>query len=491
MGAQLNYAKMKELMLQNVSKSKNRTFIQYTKDLIKQYIRNPYGNINNIRNVSAFLARTSMIYKKILAYFAQMPLFYYNIIYKADFIKGIDQKKFMKSYMDIAARLQEIDMQKEFSPIISTALRDGIYYGYIYDGDGDGFFIQSLDPQYCKVSALTGDGQPIIAFNASYFDSGSNSEYVLGTDEGTEGIWADEFVQGYNQYKTQGRDYMWFELLPENTICLCVESDYEMPLPYFLPIFVSLLDLLDLEAILRSKTELENYALLVSQIPILQNTDEVDDFAISIELVNMVQEQLLETVPDLVGVAYSPMPLEVVRFNSNAAEDTDQLGTSMKNLMANSGISELVVSGGSSTNSTGLKQSIMNDESVALGLVKKIESWMNAYIKANYSEDWIFKFLPITYFSQETYITQMKDAASLGIPVAFEYAAGLGKTPMEIMSSTLMENALGIKDGLWKPLSSTYMQSSDEGGRPEEKELTDEGQATRDGEKNLKTKDKG
>ena len=97
---QIQFAKIKELMLQNVSKTKSKTFTQYTKDLIKRYIQNPYSNIDNIRDVSAFLSRTSMIYKKILAYFAQMPLFYYNLIYKSDLSKGIDSSKFLKNYND-------------------------------------------------------------------------------------------------------------------------------------------------------------------------------------------------------------------------------------------------------------------------------------------------------------------------------------------------------------------------------------------------------
>ena len=44
----INFAQLKELMLQNVSKNKSKTFIQYTKERIKQYLQNPYTNINNI-----------------------------------------------------------------------------------------------------------------------------------------------------------------------------------------------------------------------------------------------------------------------------------------------------------------------------------------------------------------------------------------------------------------------------------------------------------
>lgn len=489
----VNFAQLKELMLQNVSKSKSKTFVQYTKERIKQYLQNPYTNINNIRGVSAFLERNSMIYKKILAYFSQMPLFYYNLIYKSDWNTGIDTTSMLTEYMDISSKLQEIKMQKEFSSAIATALRDGVYYGFVYDGEGDGFFIYPLDPQYCKISAINGDGQYVIAFNASYFDAGDNKEYLYGVNEDGEGVWDNVFIEGYETYKSDGRDFMWFDLPVEQTLCLLADDDAEMPLPYFLPVFTSLLDLLDLEQILASKTELENYVLLLSKIPLLSNTEEVDDFAVSLELVQFIQNMIDSVVPNLVGTAYSPCDLEVVNFTkANSSEDTDKLAQSMHNLFSNLGISELVVSSGSSTNSVGLKHSIQNDESFALKFVDRLGSWMNAYLKANYSENFIFKFHRITYFSQDEKATQYKDAATLGLPVATDYATCLGDTPYEMMCKTFMENALGIKAGLWQPLSTSYTQTGDEntGGAPtkDDDDLTDAGVKTRDGDKNKTTK---
>lgn len=486
----IDYAKIQELLLQNVSKARSKTFTQYTKDLIKQYMKNPYSNIDNIRNVSAFLARTSMIYKKILAYFAQMPLFSYNVIYRPDFTKGIDNTKFMKAYQDVLIKLQQINMKKEFSTAIATALRDGAFYGFVYDGEGDGFFIYGLDPKYCKVSAITNNGEYIIAFDAAYFDAGNNKEYLYGVNEDGEGTWDQVFIEGYETYKNQGQDYRWFDLPQEKTLCLLADEEADMPLPYFLPVFVSLLDLLDLEQILMSKTELENYVLLVSKIPLMDGTKEVDDFAVSLELVQFVQNLLNEVVPSLVGTAYTPCDLDVVTFNkANSAEDTDKLAQSMSNLFSNLGISELVVSGGQSSNSVGLAHSIQNDEAFALKYVERLQNWMNSYIKLNYSQDFIFKFHPVTYFSQKEYVSQLKDAATTGIPKAIDYATALDSTPYEVMCSTFMENALGIKDGLWKPLQTSYTQSGDIGAptKPDD-ELTEEGVATRDKNKNETTK---
>lgn len=488
-----NFAKLKELLLNNVSKTKSKTFTQYTKELIKQYTRNPYANLNNIRNVSMFLERSSMTYKKILAYFSQMPLYHYNIIYRADFVKGVDPQKMLKAYQELSQKLHEINMGKEFQTVVATALRDGAYYGFIYDGEGDGFLLQALEPQYCKIQSVTGDGQYVFAFDATFFDAGDNKEYLYGTDEDSEGIWDSIFIEGYETYKSQGRDYRWFQIPPERSLCLLAGDNPDMPLPLFFSVFTSLFDLLDLEQILASKTELENYVLLLSKIPLLTNTTDPDDFAVSIEAVEMMQEMINEVVPNLVGTAYSPCELDVIHFDkSNTSEDTDKLAQSMHNLFANLGISELVVSGGASTNSIGLKFSIQNDEAFAFVYMKRIESWMNAYIKQNYSQEFYLKFHRVSYFNQQEVATMYKDAVTLTAPLLTDYVTALGQTPYEMMCMTYMENALNLKNGLWTPLQTSYTQSGkdEEAGAPTKDvdDLTDEGAKTRAGDKNKGTK---
>lgn len=493
--SRLDFSKLEKLILQNVKNNRTNTYTQYTKERLKQYIRNPASNINVIRDISAFLARNSMIYKKILAYVAQLPLFAYNIIYRADLQNGLDNDNFLNSYQNVLTKLQEINMQKEFQTVISTALRDGVYFGYVYDYDGNGFFLYGLDPFYCKINGIDNYGNYTLSFNAQYFDQGNNSEFVLGIDGDTTGIWDQVFVDGYNAYQEDTVNSRWFELPPEKTLCLLADEDALIPLPYFLPIFVSLLDLIDLEQILASKTELQNYVLLLSKIPLMPNTQEVDDFAVSLDVVESMQAAIDEVVPDLVGTAFSPCELEVIHFNeANSSEDTDALSKSMNNLFSNLGFSELIVSGGSSTNSVGLKFSIQNDESFALKYVDRLQNWLNSYIRYNYSEDFIFKFHRFTYFSQEDYIKQIKEAATLGIPVALDYATALGKTPYEVMSATYMEQALNIKgnNAIWQPLQTSYTQSSDsscEGGAPpkNDKDLTEEGAKTRDDDKNAGT----
>ena len=487
----VDFAAMERLMLSNVSKTKTKTFTQYTKENIKTYMQSPYANVDNIREVSRFLMRCSMVYKKIIEYTSQMPDFYYNLIYKSDLTKKIKKSEFMKKYQDVSSSLNYIKFKKEFSSAIATSLRDGVFYGFCYDDDIESFFIQALDPKYCKIGGITDGGEYVVYFNAAYFDTGNNKEFITGIPSGEyqgEGAWNDVFVDGYNAYKTNGRDYQWFMLPPEKTLCLIASDDVDELYPYYMPLMISLLDLIDLEQIIADKTELENYVLLVSKIPLMQKTEEVDDFAVSLDLVESMQNMINEVVPSLVGTAYSPCDLDVVHFNnSSEAKDTDKLAQSMSNLFNNMGLSQLVVSGGASTNSVGLKHSIQVDESLSMKFVERLEMWVNNYMKLNLSEDFIFKFHKIGYFSRDEYVTKLKDAATLGLPVKTAYGTSLGYTPYEMMLSTSMEQYMGLE--AWTPLESSYTQSTGSitGGAPTKNPdaLTEEGIATKDAGKNL------
>lgn len=483
----LAFKRIEEVLMQNVSKNSNKTFTQYTKSLIKQYLQNPYNYKDSIREVSRYLFRVSTLYKKIVLYYATMFLYNYNVIYKSDFTKEIDAQKALKKYQTFLKRMQAIDLQKEAVSIIATAIRDGIYCGFVYDNEEEGFFVHMLDPKYYKIRGKNADGQWIVYFDATYFSSGSNKEFVEGIDGDMSGTWDDVFVDGWNYYQEDTTNNRWFMLPPEKTICLIanLDDEFDMPLPFFVGSFTSLLDCLDYEQLIADKTALENYALLVTKIPLISGSQQVDDLAVSLELVQAAQELIDAAVPDLVGTAWLPgMDVEPITFKPNdTASDTDVLSQSIENVFTQTGASQIVVSGGKSSNSVGLKHAIENDTSTAYIWVERLQSNLQYYIKANISEEFIFKFHKETWYNREDYITQMKDAATLGGD-AMDYFTALGMTPYEAYCKLRFEKAIGLKE-MMVPIQTSYTQSSSEGGRPQsdDDDLSAEGIATRDGDK--------
>jgi hypothetical protein len=369
-------------------------------------------------------------------------------------------------------------------------LRDGFSVFELYDSDEDGKVFMPLDVQYCRIYGKTTDDQWIIYYNAAYFDSGNNSDFIYGVNNDGVGVWSEQHLQGYKDYKEKGRDYQWYRLDPNTTFCLttCADDEFYAPLPYFLPLFELILDDIDLQELINNRTALENYVLLVSKIPLMDNSDNVDDFGLSLELVQQIQELIDAVVPELIGTAYSPMEIQKIEFpRSNTTSSNDELAQSVSNIFANAGASQLVISGGSSTNSVGLKHALQNDTSTCWIFVNKIESWYNHYLKNVISDGYTFMIHKITWYNQEEYQNMMKDAATLG-GSALDYLTSLMGNPYDAYCKLQFENAIGIKN-LMIPLQSSYTQSNkDAGGQTKnEDDLTESGISSRDGDKNAGT----
>lgn len=485
----INYEELKRLLVQNVSKNTSRTYIQYTKENIQAYLQSPLANIDNIRLVSQFLYRVSAPYKIIVNYFANLGTFSYNVVYKTDLNKpDQNQKKFIKNYQTILERLESMRLKDEMPNVVATAIRDGAFFGFCYD-DEKTFFINALDPKYCKINSIR-DGVCDFSFNASFFDQGNN-KYYIDSSLNPDGLWDQIFIDGYNTYKAQGRDAMWFDIPPEKGMCVIASDDPICPLPYFTAVFVELLDLLDYRDLIKSKTELDNTVLLLSKIPLLDGSKEVNDFAVDLDLVQATQAVIDEVAPSLAATAYTPCEVEAITFNNeNQVQQANIYNEALSNLMSNIGISEMLFNP-AKNGSVGLNASIQEDEMVFFRFLSKIESWIKRYIALNISSDFLFKFHYVTGYSKDRAADKLKEAATLGLPVKLDYATILGYTPYQIMQQTYFEDSLGIMI-MWKPLASSFNGGTGEVGAPQkpDDELTEEGEDTRSAGKNEGTKAK-
>lgn len=484
----VSFTKLQELMQRNVDKNYTHRFTQYTKDLLKQYIQNPERNIETLREISRFLERNSMLYKKLIMYYATMPLFNYNMTQINDMISDISNVDSLTDYEKVLKRFEKFDIKKFGYNAIYNTIRDGMYVAYCYDSKENGIFMLPLDIAYLRIYGKTPEGQWIVYMDATFFDAGANKEYV----ESDIGGWDDVFKQGYKDYKKDNKN-RWFRLPSEKTFCMlsCPDDEFYMPLPFFLPLFCPILDLLDLQEILQSKTELENYKLIVNKIPLISNSDSVDDLALSLELVKAFDTAMQNVVPDLVGIVSSPCDVDTIEFNSSAStNDTDELSKSIQNIFNNAGASQLVVAGGASTNSVGLNHAIRNDQATCWFFVNQFESWLNFFIHKNISKNYQLEIHRITWYNESDYIQQMKDIATLG-GSALDFLTARGDTPYRAYQKLRFENAIGIKD-IMIPLQSSYNMGAvnKTAGAPEKSEdnLTPEGAATRDGNKNDGTK---
>ena len=91
----LDFATLQNILTQNVGKTQSKTYVQYTKEKLITYIQSPLANLDNIRDVSQYLYRISSNYRTLINYYANMPLYSYNVIFKnEDWTKTPNSKRF-------------------------------------------------------------------------------------------------------------------------------------------------------------------------------------------------------------------------------------------------------------------------------------------------------------------------------------------------------------------------------------------------------------
>ena len=156
--------------LLDLTKTQNRTYTTFSKDKLRTYMKNPYNNASNLRNLSQFLYRMSYPYRRLIQYNAQMvDLTAMSVIPNYDINKEVKQDKVMKDYYNTLKKIRQIGLDKQILKMLIVAWREDTVYGYVYDDDND-FYIHILDGEYCKISSVQG-GKLNFSFDFSYFRS--------------------------------------------------------------------------------------------------------------------------------------------------------------------------------------------------------------------------------------------------------------------------------------------------------------------------------
>jgi len=418
-------------------------------------------------------------------YYALMPLYNYNVVEKVDFTKKVNTNKLLKDYENVLKRLNKFNFKNEFSTAIALAIRDGVYCGYIYDFEVDGSFLHMLPVEYYKIQGKNEAGQWVVAFDATYFAQGSNNIFVEGIDGDTSGCWDQVFIDGWKAYQSN-RDARWFLLPADRTLTLIssLDDEFENPLPYFSGLFMPVLDNLDFEQIIADKTELENFYLLLLEVPTF-DSDVVDDFKVSLDFAEAYRDAISDIMPSLAGVGLIPgMKADLQTFSkANSANDESILAANTNQIFAQAGANQLVVSSGSSTSNLAIKLSVANDLSYTSLLLSRLESNFQYYIEKNISDNVIFDIHRQTYYNDEEYLEKVKTSATLGSS-ALRYLTAQGLTPYQAYCYIQFESALGIKS-MMEPLQSSYNKGNDSEntvGRPrsDDGDLSDSGNRTRD-----------
>lgn len=467
------YATLNRLITRDLNNyTSTPSFSLYSKDEINSYLSDPYTYEEEIRNAVIYMYGASSHFRRLIQYFAGLSDLAYVISpYNID-TKTANKDSIEAEYRSVLRMVSSMNIKTQFPKILTVCLREDTFYGTLWVTD-DSITVQQLPSDYCSISVVEGN-VPNVTFDFSYFDSRSDLlEY-----------YPDEFNTKYNTYLSNRTD-KWVELDSPTSFAIKASSDI---LAYSLPPFAGILrevyNLEDYKQLKLEQTEMENYAMLVMNLPM---TDS-GEWALDLPRAKEFWKNLDNVLPDEIGSVLSPMKIDKIGFDTQSTGDLNTISYAEQNLYTAAGVSSLLFNN-EKASANALALSIKADQSITYSIVKSIEDMVNRYIQyQSYGSNFKVSFLDCSPYNRSELGDAYLKAASYGFPTISMYAAtqGLGQAEIDNMSY-LESTVLGLQDMFVAIRSSTQMSSdeideSSEGGRPVEDDtsLTDSGEQSRE-----------
>lgn len=430
-------------------------------------------------NISNALMHISPHYYRINSLFANMALFCWWIdLYDVKDNANIDTIK--TQYGKLAAKLENMHLKHEFAKIMRVLPYQDIYCGLVVESSTD-FFLQKMDYKICKLQQVQ-DGLYNFKLNLSAIKPQELDAYP-------------DYVQdAYVDFMDGKQSSKWYLPPADKQICIKMNSQWTYPYPLLIGLVKDILDLDTYKKLKLQSARTDNYKAILVEIPIDEST--VDKPLLSPDVLSLFAEINRESLSNDIGMIHTlGSKGEAISFK-DSANTRNNVSDAVDELYNDSGISkELFNSGGTATAMT---LSIENDAGFVYDVYRQFERWINRYIKLRKFNKPAFKFyfylLDITIFNRDSVSKRYKEAATLGACID-RWLASLDMTPSRMLGSNIVSKNIFNFHNTLIPLQSAYnasaeIQAVDEGevGRPTAEEngeqLSDEGEATRDGEKN-------
>lgn len=458
----VNFEKSMDAFKQFGDYTKNAatTISVYDKTQLQNYLRNIGNNEKNLRNLSWYLYTRSMIYSRLVKFYANMfDLNIRSVIPNYDDVEKQNNDGIMKSYAETIITLDKIRLQQEFYPVFLNNFIQDVFYGVVFV-DETGIFIFPIPAEFAKIAGKYMEGDYGYAIDCSYF---RNRQELLE-------YFPDPFQKLWDEY--QKTNQKWQVMPPEYTLCTKYNTeDDHLIFPPFTPLFNSIINLCDLENIQAVADAQSIFKLLYLEMPLLKNSNTVDDWAVDPSLVEKYYNRLSGQIPEYYALGISPTELKYVNFESDASTDTTKIANATSALLDMAGGGE-ILRGSTINNTYAFKMAtIANTEYAISSLLPQVSSWVNRMLKIWCKNPCKVKFAPVSVYTRADYREQLLSSAQYGLPVKLQLNALNGYNELDTLSMNYLEENILELHNKFVPLQSSYTQS---GGTVDEDGYTSE-----------------
>ena len=443
---------------------------EYSLEEIKQIIDS--GSIEAQILLSRNYFTKGGFYQRLLLHYATLLKYTSLLIPNPSFGKNLSESYIKKKYNGAVTFIDTAKLPKLFTHIAIKALRDGCYYGVIQEVTDKSISILDLPIFYCRSRFKDKEGNDIIEFNVTYFDTITDEEYR----KKALAAYPKEVVNYYRRYKNRKTNYSWCYISPSIGICMSLVDDR----PIFLNIISAELEYDDAKDINRERDLEEIRKILVQRIPHLQDGGLLFEPDEALEMHKGAVDMTKKNDNLSVLTTYADVDAIVSRTsNDNALNSVDK---ALTNIYAESGSSSQLF--GTDSNLS-LSTSITNDMALMMILARKLENLITSIINERFGNSnvtFTYKILPISYYNQKDYVETALKLANSGYSFILP-ALAMDISQRELSNIKDLENdALNLKEKLI-PLSTAYTETGNV-GRPE-KDAQDKSAKTIANEKSL------
>lgn len=423
-----------------------------------------------MREISNYFWRASLLYRRLILYFATLHKFYWVDIPTVVSVKQSKNNKNDRIYYDVLNYVQRFRFSDSTPEIINCIFREGAFYGYLIEGENHNTW-QQLPASYCR-STYRQDGISVVEFNIKYFDDTYRNEEdrILALKK-----YPAEFKQWYNKYKNGGvpttGTEAWVPLKAEFCTRFCLSDD---ECPVFFALLTEIIRLEKNKKVVDEQALQQLFKLLVQKMPLNKNSDLIFD----LEETKSIHKQASNMLAKAPGVDLFTTwaDVEMLNVDTTDAQAKTMYIASADAFWDESGTSSMLFA---TKGNLALEPSQRKDSALVYRILESYASFVNMRLNLTFNMKQIshhFKFLDVTIFNQEEMIKIYKEQATLGYSkLLVNIATGLNQAEFPGMLD--LENNILKLGEIMIPLQSSYAPTKQdskaptpEGGRPEKAE---------------------
>ena len=427
---------------------------------VKEYTLEEIKNIIDSGSVDAqiILSRNYFerggFYWRLLMHYATLLKYTGLLIPNPSFGKNLSESYITKKYHSAVSFVDKANLPDLFTHIGTKVLRDGSYYGVIQEVTDKSISILDLPIFYCRSRFKDKEGNDIIEFNVTYFDTIHDGEYR----KKALAAYPANVVNWYRRWKARKTKSPWCYISTSVGICMSLIDER----PVFLNIIAAELEYEDAKDINKERDLEEIRKILIQHIPHLTDGGLLFEPEEAVEMHKGAVDMMKKNENLSVLTTYADVDAIVSKTaNDNSLNSVDK---ALTNIYAEAGSSSQLF--GTDSNLS-LATSITNDMALMMVLARKMARFITSIINDKYGNTNItftYKILPVSFYNQKEYVEEALKLANSGYSFLLP-ALAMDLSQRELSNVKDLENdVLKLKEKL-QPLSTSYTETGNV-GRP-------------------------